>query len=195
MGTRHLTAVVLNGAFRVAQYGQWDGYLSGQGKTILDFISQMDVEKFKENVSKCRFISDEENTKLWEAAGAPKDSQYVTMEVSENMKKLYPALSRDTGADVLNLIYEGKADMLQDSISFAGESLFCEFAYVLDLDKGKLEIYLGFNKGKARGRFSKMKVDKEYNPVTLWKTLTFDKCKEAGLLKKLEKAYAEREKK
>ena len=30
MGTRHLTAVVLNGDFKVAQYGQWDGFTNGQ---------------------------------------------------------------------------------------------------------------------------------------------------------------------
>lgn len=26
MGTRHLTAVVIDGDYKVAQYGQWDGY-------------------------------------------------------------------------------------------------------------------------------------------------------------------------
>lgn len=31
MGTRNLTAVYLDGQYKVAQYGQWDGYPEGQG--------------------------------------------------------------------------------------------------------------------------------------------------------------------
>lgn len=31
MGTRNLTCVVLDGEFKVAQYGQWDGYPEGSG--------------------------------------------------------------------------------------------------------------------------------------------------------------------
>ena len=37
MGTRNLTCVVLDGKYVVSSYGQWDGYPSGQGKTILNF--------------------------------------------------------------------------------------------------------------------------------------------------------------
>lgn len=35
MGTRNLTAVYLDGQYKVAQYGQWDGYPEGQGITAL----------------------------------------------------------------------------------------------------------------------------------------------------------------
>ena len=34
MGTRHITAVVAEGQFVVAQYGQWDGYPLGQEMTL-----------------------------------------------------------------------------------------------------------------------------------------------------------------
>ena len=34
MGTRHITAVVSEGQFVVAQYGQWDGYPTGQEMTL-----------------------------------------------------------------------------------------------------------------------------------------------------------------
>ena len=39
MGTRHMIAVVNNGKYRVAQYGQWDGYPSGQGVGVLGFLT------------------------------------------------------------------------------------------------------------------------------------------------------------
>lgn len=38
MGTRNLTAVYLDGQYKVAQYGQWDGYPEGQGITVLTFL-------------------------------------------------------------------------------------------------------------------------------------------------------------
>ena len=40
MGTRHLTCVVKDGDYKVAQYGQWDGYPSGQGIDILTFLRE-----------------------------------------------------------------------------------------------------------------------------------------------------------
>ena len=39
VGTRHITAVVSEGQFVVAQYGQWDGYPTGAGNDIVAIIS------------------------------------------------------------------------------------------------------------------------------------------------------------
>ena len=38
MGTRHLIIVWYKGKYRIAQYGQWDGYPSGQGLRVLRFL-------------------------------------------------------------------------------------------------------------------------------------------------------------
>ena len=38
MGTRHLICVVSDNQYRIAQYGQWDGYPEGQGAAILEFL-------------------------------------------------------------------------------------------------------------------------------------------------------------
>jgi len=57
MGTRHLICVVKDGEYKVAQYGQWDGYLSGQGQDIVKFIiKSMEKDKFLNSLDKCRFI-------------------------------------------------------------------------------------------------------------------------------------------
>ena len=41
MGTRSLTAVHINNEYKVAQYGQWDGYPSGQG--VMVFVDVEDL--------------------------------------------------------------------------------------------------------------------------------------------------------
>lgn len=66
MGTRNLTIVKLDGEYKVAQYGQWDGYPGGQGLRCLSFLRLlMDPEKFKAAVRNCRFGTQEEIHAIW----------------------------------------------------------------------------------------------------------------------------------
>lgn len=172
MGTRHLTAAVIDGEYKIAQYGQWDGYPSGQGATLLAFLSAMDTESFKRKLRGCAFLPDEEITALWKSEGAD-DSGFVSMEVSERFKAKYPQLSRDTGSEVFHLVAGSESGLpLRNSIGFAGDSLFCEYAYVVDFDKGTFEAYQGFNKEPlASGeRFANAPLSKDgakYHPVKL----------------------------
>jgi hypothetical protein len=189
MGTRNLTVVVVNKKVKVAQYCQWDGYLSGQGKTIFDFIeNKMNLTKFKKALKNCRFLNAEEIKQTWVNSGADPEDDFVSMEISDKHKALYPSLSRDTGAKILELIQFGAVTKLNNEFDFGADSLFCEFAYVLDLDNKVLEIYKGFNKGKAKGRFSKLKVKsgEDYQQVTLVKKVKFSDCNKKTLEKLIE---------
>lgn len=127
MGTRGLTAVYYDGSYRVAQYGQWDHYPEGQGLTVLDFCAAnlTTAEKrqaFATCLDKVRFSKDE---------GELRSSGFA---------------SRNHGADILRLVQEADGEVvLFDHIDFAGDSLFCEWAYVVDLDKATLEVFKGFN--------------------------------------------------
>ena len=49
MGTRNLTAVFMDGEYKVAQYGQWDGYPSGQGVDILNILKNAKKDILKRN--------------------------------------------------------------------------------------------------------------------------------------------------
>lgn len=164
MGTRNLTAVYAGGELKVAQYCQWDGYPEGQGLSALNILRETNLDDLRERAMACSWITNDEFRSLWQEAGAD-DSGFVDMEVSARFEKAHPELHRNCGAEVLKLL----PAKLVNSINFAGESLFCEWAYVVDFDQGVFEVYEGFNKEEPKGRFVDAPVDEDsdYKPVTL----------------------------
>lgn len=173
MGTRNLTAVYIDGEYKIAQYGQWDGYPEGQGMTALNFSRTIkesaDRAAFAEKVRKCRFITKEEI----EERNAKIRSGKI-----KNWTIVWPELSRDTCADILKMVAQSDDGLvLQNDLDFAADSLFCEWAWVLDLDAGTFEGYEGFNQANPlteEDRFfflndkaEKDHRDKQYHPVKL----------------------------
>lgn len=169
MGTRHLISIYQDGEVKLAQYGQWDGYYGGQGDAIVSFLRAVDLDAFKGQVRKSRMLSREEVRDLWVAAGAEPDAQFVNMEVSKRFKEANPQLFRDSGSDTLAYIMEAEEPLLApDSTAFAADSLFCEYAYVIDLDTMVFEVYLGFQEEPhEEGRFHGLPRDGDYYPVKI----------------------------
>jgi len=178
MGTRHLTIVVSDGQYKVAQYGQWDGYPTGQGKTVTQFIidnlrQQDGFDSFKKKIDACKFISHED---LQEKM---KDyPQYVTFEQEKELDAKFSAFSRNTCAKILDVINNNVEPVeLQNMIEFANDSLFCEWAWVVNLDNKTLEVFEGFNKSPldVNERFYKPQFDSDgYFPIKLLKIYSFD---------------------
>lgn len=150
MGTRHLVAVQIDGVYKVAQYGQWDGYPTGQGLRVLDFLKNGDVEALKRNVAKAYEPTEEDSIRMWVEFDVDIVSSEGMVECSkaDAFGRKYPSLDRDTGAGILELIAssdDAEKIPLRVDIGFAGDSLFCEWAYVIDFDIGTFEVYKGFN--------------------------------------------------
>lgn len=145
MGTKGLTAVYIDGDYRISQYNQFDGYPDGQGLHVLQFIRDgMNESVFKKALRNSNYIGEKQLYDLWETYGA-RDG-YVSLADSEKMKKDHPEFHRDTGARILEILQNHlEGMMLEDSISFAADSL-CEWVWVIDLDKRTFEAYKGFNK-------------------------------------------------
>lgn len=159
MGTRNLTMVISGKETKVAQYGQWDGYPEGQGLTILKFLRRVNLPKFKERVNTLQFATQKDLDVI---------NEYIEKRAAVNSWNAYEAwgkyayLNRDMGGMILTAImgnpvkmsdgvgeykeHEFSVKLVQDSSIFAADSLFCEWAYVIDLDKGTFEVFKGFNK-------------------------------------------------
>ena len=58
MGTRGLISVFSNGEYKIAQYCQFDSYFEGQGASVLDFLKQVDLTKFKKAIDECYFVDE-----------------------------------------------------------------------------------------------------------------------------------------
>jgi hypothetical protein len=170
MGTRHLIAVQKNNSYKVAQYGQWDGYLSGQGDSILKFFHENDLEVFRTKIDNCFFGTEEQ---INEAFAAYSTDGWMTFEQSKAFKESqFGHLSRDTGSDILDIIMKSDGPlMMTDNIDFAKDSLFCEYAYVIDLNRNVLEVYEGFNEEPIEPgqRFYSEENKDGYYPVKLVK--------------------------
>lgn len=142
MGTRHLIAVQLDGQYKIAQYGQWDGYPDGQGVKVLRFIRDLALDSYAEFVAKVRattFMTSEEIDAL--------NADIAAGKYPRGWSREFPHISRDAGGEILGMVAAAAPGLkLMDRIAFAGDSLFCEWAWVIDLDKRTLEAYRGFNK-------------------------------------------------
>lgn len=198
MGTRSITAVVLDGEIRVAQYGQSDGYPAGQGQVIVEFLLQaMKRPLFDEQVRKCSFLSYEDVRKRYIEVGAKSfgddGSLGLDLLADKELFLRYPELSREIGGAILELVQNGKPQWknpggehlpvteLENEIDFVRAGLFCEFAYVVDLDNDVLEVYTGFHKddvpkGERFAHLERLKQGgkpDEYSPVHLCRKYPF----------------------
>lgn len=191
MGTRNLVCIQKDNELKVAKYCQWDGYPDGQGKTVIEFVADvLDKKKLVRKLDNITEITDNELEKLWDEVGAINGS--ATMDVSNKFKKRYPHLQRDMGGEILEHVQESKGELkLTNSKSFAYDSLFCEYAYVLNLDEDTVDFFVGFNKDKPESSIffdkDKDKIHKPdhrgdtYYPIRKVESFTFDEIKNRGV--------------
>jgi len=129
MGTRHLTMVFEGGEYRVAQYGQWDGYPHGAGLKVLEFARTPG------------------------ALAALRAKLPTLVRATNETHPDAPSLDRDLGAGILAMIV-GSADGLPVAldVEFAADSLYCEWVWVIDFDRGTFEGFEGFNHKPLRSK-------------------------------------------
>lgn len=171
MGTRSLTAVFLDEEYKVAQYGQWDGFPEGQGMTALHFLrEEMDEEKFKMALRNSSFIKPLEMRNICEKYGMDENG-HIAPKNLDQIKKDHPEFDRRMGAEILGIVQSNPDGLkLDNSISFAANSLPCEWAWVIDFDAGVFEAYKGSNRDKPlsendRFFFLNDQAEGDYYPV------------------------------
>ena len=142
MGTRNLTAVVKNGEPVIAQYGQWDGYPEGQGTTVYEFIKHAGIARLEMNLDKAYWADEKELKSIYSKYET--EDGWMTFEKGQEFAEDYPSLSRDTCAGILDLVANATTRVpLVNEMAFLADTLFCEWAYIIDLDVRTLKVYAG----------------------------------------------------
>ena len=138
MGTRNLTKVVMNGDIVVAQYGQWDGYPSGQGLTCYFFLQdENNIENLRKNIKNIFYPVQEQLDDY--IAPFRSENGMVEWEAGKAYSEKYPSLTRDTGAEILRVIADsgnGLVPIVLDT-DFENDALMCEGIYEINLDTNR----------------------------------------------------------
>ena len=191
MGPRHITAVVSDGQFVVAQYGQWDGYPTGAGNAIVSIISGK-IDQLKASLKHIVPVESGTVERYWTECGA--SDWGADIETCQRFKAKHVTLDRDTGPDVLNILIHTEVPVeLYLDVDFIANGLFCEWVYVVDLDSGMFEIYQGSQIRPSENRFSSMfeGTINGYYPPKLVATYPLDELPTDSQLQLLEHYYGQ----
>jgi len=149
MGTRNLTMVINHdGETKVAQYGQWDGYPSGVGLGVLNFLKDYELFKnFKTNLSKVRFLNKENSVdkEFIESynKNAPKWSNDKDNRTEAQKIWFDCYINRDLASDVLKNIANSTDEeiLLINKENTAKNDGWVEWSYVIDLKENTFKVY------------------------------------------------------
>lgn len=162
MGTRGAIGFRIDGVDKIT-YNHFDSYPTGLGAAVIAQVRAV-VKENKlgdviQNIRDLRVVdenadptSDERSDyRRWSDSGVSTGRDW------------YSLLRQAQGS--LDVLMTGALDVMLDGNSFVTNSLFCEYAYILDIDTEAdrfcLEFYTGFNKDpEAAGRYAALGNDK-----------------------------------
>jgi len=145
MGTRHRQAVISKrGSLKIQQYGQWDGYPSGQGIDILEYLRSADLTKYQKNLTKIK-----KGTK----------AQFALVETDPNWPENHLYVSRDCGAKIHKMIESGEVPFVLHTEEHECRG-WCEGFYTIDFQKG---VFISEFEDKMKTyRLDKLPTNKKY---------------------------------
>lgn len=155
MGTRGAFGFVIKGEEKIG-YNQYDSYPEGRGVDVLKFLRAADLEVVRNLAERLEVIDDNTPpTPEQVKALAP----WTNLSVSGQSTDDWYCLTHRSHGDLGEILACGYID---DGRWFPLDSLFCEWAYVVDLDAGVLEVYKGFQEARpTMGRWAGRPTDED----------------------------------
>jgi hypothetical protein len=144
MGTRSAIAIVKDGKMK-ASYNHYDGYPTGVGADLQRELQGVSWDEIKAKAS----------TLVWVDSAETPTPEHVAAVAAAGFK---PDPTVGKGGDYYSLLREQhgslmgrlKVGVATDESTFPTDSLFCEYAYLFDLDKEVVEILKGLNKNRSK---------------------------------------------
>jgi hypothetical protein len=151
MGTRGALGFYVNGETKLT-YNHSDSDPAWLGKAVCEFVkdSENDLHRIAERI----VLVTEDVPPTEKQIVHCENFKITNTHVGSPSEKMtwYQAL-REAQGDLG--YYANDLDYMIDGQNFLSDSLFCEYAYIINVDTNKLEFYEGFNKDrKASGRYA-----------------------------------------
>ena len=159
MGTRGAFGFYQNGVTKVA-YNHYDSYPDCLGSRMATFAQTVCKTKLAEQVTRLKEVPNRppSNTEVVAL------KQFSNLDVgSKDIREWYCLLRKTQGNPEALL----EAGFYECALSFLADSLFCEWAYIINLDDGVFEVYRGFQEGPSTGRYTTPEPKDGYYPVDL----------------------------
>lgn len=191
MGTRGFVGFVADGKETIT-YCQYDSYPSGVGLNVLHWARTVtDWNEVRRQAAALVHVDDD-------TPPTPEQierlRQYADTDVSTRKLTEWYVLLRETQGEPALILESGHAEHASE---WPGDSLFCEWGYLIDLDQSVLEVYRGFQtKPHTTGRFHDRTRDggpepsygggSTYYPVRLVRTWKFSELPDEPVFLRLE---------
>lgn len=164
MGTRGLYGIRKAGVDKVT-YNHFDSYPEYLGSNILKFCMNNNKDQLTELFNKIELVGNEKPTE--EQKKVCKRNRWFDDAVSLQTDDDWYCLLRETQGDLEVLKHADKAYMI-DNHDFIKDSLFCEYAYIINLDRNVLEVWIGCQKKPdQKNRYGTQQDEYGYYPCKL----------------------------
>ncbi|MGF6375022.1 hypothetical protein M2140_000056 [Clostridiales Family XIII bacterium PM5-7] len=168
MGTRGLWGFRKDDVDKLA-YNHFDSNPDALGERVLSFIKSTDVDEMTEIFNNIQLV-DEESTPTEENIAQLK--KWADQSVDDGRLDNWYVLLRKTQGEPE--VYKQGLPYMVDSAEFIKDSLFCEYAYVINIDKKCLEFWIGFQRSPQEENRYGQGVMTNYYPCRMLKTYSFE---------------------
>lgn len=171
MGTRGAVGFRFQGVDKLT-YNHFDSYPTGLGVDVVEIVRKFNDEQLAGAANRLVLIDEVARPT---AAEIKRYRRFANTGVSTGKVTEWYVLLREAQGR-LDLYVDGSIDHMPDGVAFMGNSLFCEWAYVINMDERVLEVYKGFNQNAAApGRYAATEVSGDgYAGVALLAAIPLD---------------------
>jgi hypothetical protein len=168
MGTRGCYGFRKNGIDKLT-YNHYDSYPSGLGSDVVKFCKETSLKEMSQIFDRIMLVDQSSVPDFDQIAECKK---YCDLSVSSCSEKDWYCLLRGAQGD-LNVYKNGLRYMLDDC-GFIKDSLFCEYAYIINLDTKRLEFYVGFQRVPDETNRYGTEDDRGYYPCKMVSTYSLN---------------------
>jgi len=172
MGTRGLMGFRIDGKDKVT-YNHFDSYPDGLGESVVQdvktLLQVLTMDELKDKARKIKLVDED-------SVPTPEDflkldlTTRLLVQKNGGLDKSWCSLLHGLQGELLKTL---EAGVMIDSIGFINDSLFCEWAYIVNLDEETLEIYRGFQeKPHTFGRYATNTTASKYYPCAIVATFS-----------------------